>query len=80
VEWVVGEWTTEYELPQDVPGFGTKGDMVHVSQLREWNQNRDAIQTEAIVTVNGKTLGGSKGLTSWDAAKGQKVAKSGAAR
>ena len=64
---IIGKWTTEITLWQDMAGVGKKGDKVSSVGIYRWTDNGNAIVLTVEQTVHGKSINVTNGLIAWDA-------------
>lgn len=66
LEPLIGEWTGETQLQQDIPGLAKKGAPATVPLACEWDLNKNVIRVEWSYVVNGKTIQVTKAMIGWD--------------
>lgn len=64
---IIGNWSCDGVLQEDVPAIGKKGDRLVVSSSHRWILGKSAIQLDWTTEVNGKEVDRGRALIAWDA-------------
>jgi hypothetical protein len=76
LEWSIGEWVWEGEVPETIPGFGEKGDSFVMTIKIEWGLNKNVTNLRMEALVKEESVWMSEGTTGWDAEKQRLVSYS----
>jgi hypothetical protein len=67
-EVIIGEWVTEFDVDFDYPPLVKKGDKALIKDVNKWILNKNAIDSQTNIEVNGVTILSAHGTIGWDKA------------